>query len=74
MCMALFFSFLLSLAVARAQGRANAAKEYRLRGSVHMINKDTSTITIQRGNIQRQISHNADTRVAYRNATARWMT
>jgi hypothetical protein len=68
--MGLFFGFLLSLAVATtasAQEKKKEAKEDRLSGTVHMINKDTSTITIRRGNIQRQIVYNADTKVTYRN-------
>jgi len=68
-CMGLFFGFLLSLAVAtqaKAQDKAKA-KEDRLTGSIHMINKDTSTITIRRGNVQRQVVYNADTKITYRN-------
>ena len=68
-CMGLFFGFLLTLAVAteaKAQEKG-AAKEDRLTGSIHMINKDTSTITIRRGNVQRQVVYNADTKITYRN-------
>jgi hypothetical protein len=68
--MGLFFGFLLSLAVAttvNAQEKKKESKEDRLSGTVHMINKDTSTVTIRRGNIQRQIVYNADTKVTYRN-------
>lgn len=69
-CMGLFFGFLLCLAVAtqaKAQGKKGAAKEDRLSGSIHMINKDTSTITIRRGNVQRQVVYTADTKITYRN-------
>ena len=67
-CMGLFFGFLLSIAVAtEAKAQGKGKKEDRLSGSIHMINKDTSTITIRRGNIQRQIVYNADTKVTYRN-------
>ena len=68
-CMGLFFGFLLTLAVAtqaKAQDKSKA-KEDRLTGSIHMINKDTSTITIRRGNVQRQVVYNADTKITYRN-------
>ena len=70
-CAGLFFGFLLSLAVAtsaNAQEKAkDKSKEDRLSGTIHMVNKDTSTITIRRGNVQRQIVYNADTKVTYRN-------
>jgi hypothetical protein len=68
-CMGLFFGFLLTLAVAtqaKAQDKSKA-KEDRLTGSIHMINKDTSTVTIRRGNVQRQVVYNADTKITYRN-------
>ena len=69
-CMGLFFGFLLSLAVAtdaKAQDKSKG-KEDRLSGVVHMINKDTSTVTIRRGNVQRQVVYNSDTKITYRNA------
>jgi hypothetical protein len=66
--MGLFFGFLLTLAVAtQAKAQDKSAKEDRLTGSIHMINKDTSTVTIRRGNVQRQIVYNADTKITYRN-------
>ncbi|MBI3666132.1 MAG: hypothetical protein HY236_07885 [Acidobacteria bacterium] len=49
---------------------AAAAKEDRLSGVVHMINKDTSTITIRRGNVQRQVVYGPDTKYTYRNAAS----
>jgi len=67
--MGLAFGFLLSLALAtpvQAQEK-KTEKEDRLSGTIHMINKDTSTITIRRGNIQRQVVYNADTKFTYRN-------
>jgi len=69
-CLGLFFGFLLTLALAtpvQAQEKKGSAKEDRLSGTIHMINKDTSTITIRRGNVQRQIVYNADTKFTYRN-------
>jgi len=68
-CAGLFFGFLLSLAVAtsaQAQEKGKA-KEDQLSGTVQMINKDTSTVTIRRGNIQRQVVYSADTKFTYRN-------
>lgn len=71
----LFLGVLLSLAVAtqvsaqekKAKGGEASKKEDRLTGTVHMINKDTSTITIRRGNVQRQVVYNSDTKFTYRN-------
>ena len=65
----LFLGVLLSLAVASQASaqKKGKAKEDRLSGTIHMINKDTSTITIRRGNIQRQVVYNNDTKFTYRN-------
>ncbi len=61
----------LSLSVATPtyakEKKAAAAKEDRLSGTIHMINKDTSTITLRKGNVQRQIVYSADTKYTYRN-------
>ncbi len=52
---------------ASAQEKKGGAKEDRLSGRVHMINKETSTITIRVGSIQRQVVYNADTKFTVRN-------
>jgi hypothetical protein len=54
---------------AQAQEKKES-KEDRLSGVIHMINKDTSTITIRRGNVQRQVVYNADTKYTYQNKPA----
>jgi hypothetical protein len=41
------------------------AKEGQLTGTVHMIDKDKSTITIMKGNVQRQVVFNSDTKWMY---------
>jgi len=41
------------------------AKDGSLNGNVHMINKDTSTITVLKGTMQRTIVFNADTKWMY---------
>lgn len=41
------------------------AKAGSLNGTVHMINKDTSTITVQKGNMQRAVVYSADTKWMY---------
>ena len=67
-CAGLLFGLVLSLAVATpAKAQEKKSKEERLSGTIHMINKDTSTITLRRGNVQRQVVYNADTKYTYRN-------
>ena len=56
---ALCLSVLVALAVDPA-----FAKD-KLTGTVHMLNKDTSTITVQKGNVQRQVVYNANTKWRY---------
>ena len=68
---ALLLSFALcfvlaTLAVAQEKKKA-AAKEDRISGRVHMINKDTSVITVRVGNVQRQVVYNSSTKFTFRN-------
>jgi hypothetical protein len=53
--------FLASQGLAQKKKVAKV-KEDRVSGTVQMINKDTSTITVRRGNLQRQVVYNADTK------------
>jgi hypothetical protein len=56
----------LAVAVAIAVSPAVAKdKMGQLNGTVHMMNKDTSTITVQKGSVTRQIVFNADTKWSY---------
>ena len=72
----LFLGVVLSLSLADSvyakekkakAAKAASTKEDRLSGTVHMINKDTSTITIRKGNVQRQVVYSNDTKYTYRN-------
>lgn len=54
--------FLVSQGLAQEKKKAAQPKEDRVSGTVQMINKDTSTITVRRGNLQRQVIYNADTK------------
>jgi len=69
--MGLLLGVMLTLSVAtqvNAQGKkGKEAKEDRLSGTIHMINKDTSTVTLRKGNVQRQVVYNADTKITFRN-------
>ena len=48
-----------------AAAKEKKAKEGQVTGTVHMMNKDTSTITVTKGNVQRQIVYSADTKWSY---------
>ncbi|MBI3697713.1 MAG: hypothetical protein HY238_23135 [Acidobacteria bacterium] len=67
----LFLGVVLSLSLATPtyakEKKAAGPKEDRLSGTIHMINKDTSTVTVRKGNVQRQVVYNADTKYTYRN-------
>ena len=62
---ALCLSVLLVLAVGSAVAKEKKAKQGQLNGTVHMLNKDTSTITIMKANAQRQVVYNNDTKWLY---------
>ena len=62
---ALVFSVLLAVAVGPASAADKKAKEGQLNGNVKMINKDTSTIVVTKGNNERQIIYSADTKWMY---------
>ncbi len=69
----LLLAIVLSLALAgevnaQKKKEAKAPKEERLSGTVQMISKDTSVITLRtRGNIQRYVVYSNDTNFTYRN-------
>ena len=53
--------------------KAASTKEDRLSGTIHMINKDTKTITLRtRNNVQRQVVYDDNTKVTYRNKPGTW--
>jgi hypothetical protein len=58
----------LSLAMASAEGQAKTStKEDKLTGTVHMVDKDTSTIIIRKGAIQRKVFYNTETKFTIQN-------
>jgi hypothetical protein len=72
--MALLFGIVLSLTLtsqstAQEKEKKPAAKvkEDRLSGMVQMIDKNTSTITLRKGNITRSVVYNNDTKFTKRN-------
>jgi len=62
---ALILGVLVAVAVQPAVAADKKAKEGQLNGTVKMINKDTSTITVAKGNMERQIVYSADTKWIY---------
>ncbi|HKW98977.1 MAG TPA: hypothetical protein VJN43_14655 [Bryobacteraceae bacterium] len=48
-----------------AIAKEKKAKEGQLNGTVHMMNKDSSTITIMKNNVQRQIVYSDQTKWMY---------
>jgi hypothetical protein len=62
---ALCLAFLLAVAVGPAAAKDKKASTGKIKGTVHMLNKDTSTITVQKGSVQRQVVYNADTKWMY---------
>jgi ABC-type oligopeptide transport system substrate-binding subunit len=60
---------LLSLAViASAEDqKKTSTKEDRLTGTVHMVDKDTSSIIIRKGAVQRKVVYNAETKFTIQN-------
>jgi len=62
---ALCLGVLLALAVGPVVAKEKKAKQGQLNGTVHMISKDTSTITVTKNNAQRQIVYNNDTKWTY---------
>ena len=47
--------------------KAAKAKEDRLSGRIHMINKETSTITLDAKNIKRAVLYTPQTKITFRN-------
>ena len=66
----IILSCALAMPVSAKDKKAHSSKEGRVSGTVHMINKDTSTITVQKGNLQRQVVYSPDTKWTYRNKPA----
>jgi hypothetical protein len=59
---ALFLSVMVAVAVGPAIAKEKKVKQDQLNGTVRSIHKDTSTITIRKSEIERQIAFSADTK------------
>ena len=62
---ALCLSALVILTVGTAVAKDKKAKTGKITGTVHMINKDTSTLTVMKGSVQRQVIYSNDTKWMY---------
>ena len=58
----LCLGMLVAIAVHPAAAKDKKAKPDQLNGTVRSIHKDTSTITVRKNEIERQIVYNADTK------------
>ena len=63
--LALCLGVVVAIAVGPAVAKDKKAKEGQLTGTVHMMNKDTSTITVRKGSVERQVVYSADTKWMY---------
>jgi len=62
------FLFLILAVIAGAQDqKKTSTKEDRLSGTVHTIDKDTSSIIIRKGAVQRRVVYNAETKFTIQN-------
>jgi hypothetical protein len=62
------FLFLILAVTASAQDqKKTSTKEDRLSGTVHAIDKDTSSIVIRKGVLQRKVVYNAETKFTIQN-------
>ena len=68
------FALCLGIAVGVAVSPAGAAdkraKEGQITGTVHLIEKDKSTIVVSKGTTQRQVIYNSDTKWMYGTQTS----
>jgi hypothetical protein len=61
-CIVLCVSAFLFVAFSVAGAADKKSKEGKVAGTVHMLAKDSSTITVQSHNVQRQVIYNGDTK------------
>jgi hypothetical protein len=63
--MALCFAVLMCMAIRPAGAADKKAKEGQITGTVHMFNKDKSTIVVTKRNLQREVIYTSDTKWMY---------
>jgi len=62
---ALYLGVLAGIAIVPARAADPKAKEGRITGTVHMMEKDKSTIVVRKGNVERQVIYNGNTKWLY---------
>jgi hypothetical protein len=68
LCLAVLLALGITLQVSAKDKTSD--KVDRLDGRVQMMNKDNSTITVQKGTMRRQVVYGPDTKFTYRNKPA----
>ena len=59
---ALCLGVLVGITISPAGAADKKAKEGQITGTVHMIDKDKSTLTVTKGTVTRQVMYNSDTK------------
>ncbi len=62
-----FFSLILAVVASAQDQKKTSTKEDGLSGTVHAIDKDTSSIIIRKGAVQRRVVYNAGTKFTIQN-------
>src|SRR5207244_12312773 len=65
LCLGLVVGLTLVPGVSAKTAKAAKVKKGKITGTVHMINKDTSTLTVSKGSVQRPVGYTADTKWIY---------
>jgi hypothetical protein len=63
----LFLLLILAVVASAQDQKKTSTKEDRLSGTVHTIDKDTSSIILRKGAIQRRVVYNAETKFTIQN-------
>ena len=62
-----FLAMILAVIANAQDQKKTSVKEGRLSGTVHTIDKDTSSIIIRKGAVQRRVVYNAETKFTIQN-------
>src|ERR1051325_5938295 len=64
-CFAVLLGVVLAFNLVAKEKAPKAPKMSNVQGNVQMINKDTSTITVQKGNVKKDVVYSGDTKFMY---------
>jgi len=65
LCFAVLLGFVLAFNLVAKDKAPKAPKTSNVQGTVQMIDKDSSTITVEKGTIKRQVVFSGDTKFMY---------